>query len=657
MKKAVLTAVLLIFVFVLSVMFAACGADNNTGGETPDPGITDTPGGGADEPGDNPGQTTPEPAGTTVEDAIGTVIYDLTDGFVDLSMKGSVFTDYAEYRAAIRDDDPDTDRYIPSMELEVYRDDATGDIAVYICDSMSVSEGGECAGVQEWRCGKSPCHTVSLGNSGKEIIVPTGSIYGDGHFDTAYIEDYIGGGKTGEIFDEFGIDLDSDWTMEELRETIRSKPISEMVDFVKAFIEPVLNDLRDSDYILYTIDLYAGIFGNASFNDLDEIIASADENGDVLTGEKGLAFEFLEYLFTDCFEFTVAEDGDTVTLTLTVDREDKLGYYVAEISDLAECMRDDVDYTLQDAFKKLIGVDIKAAYDLFASAFKPNITMEDAANLILDHVGDYGITLENIFEFLRCFMIEGLSVEYYNEHKSDTLSEIVPDISFNYDTYDTYDELKEAVDQYMNDFCEPGYLHAVLDDLAYFVLVDEFELGGTIDFTIVNGKLTAIDCDMTAFLAAAEYRDYGDYSAMPHWTEMDFHALAEIEVNAEARAPYVYYGIADSLDRSALSDFAEGKDLIIKKPRGAFGLEIGDFILDEAVIMQYITSHGGQDYVEYSLADCTVSDGNIIIPGSYFAEPDNDDISYTTRLVLQIPVEIIIDGETYVYNNNVSCYV
>ena len=273
-------------------------------------------------------------------------------------------------------------------------------------------------------------------------------------------------GTINKILDDNGVDIHSDFTVPELVDDIKNMPLSDMYTLVKGVYVDTMNAIYyhgrqpDVDYgndIPEFFGKISELFGDLTYNDMLDIF---DEmSGDYgFTGERGLIFNFTDYLLDGFFGFSVETAGNTQT---------------------------------------------------------------DAMDLILGYIEKYGATENDVLQMYDFVCYEsGVSVPvgyddyigYYEANKNRTLRETLPEIF----GCDSYEELLTSLDEEFARLTEPYHSSLELVRLEDIPIFGSFDLDLTFKFVITDGKFTGMTTDCVGSSAFDIFdRVYsGDYSTL-----------------------------------------------------------------------------------------------------------------------------------------------
>lgn len=332
-------------------------------------------------------------------------------------------------------------------------------------------------------------------------------------------------GTINKILDDNGVDIHSDFTVPELIDKIKNMPLSDMYTLVKGVYVDTMNAIYyrgrqpDVDYgndIPEFLGKISELFGDLTYNDMLDIF---DEmSGDYgFTGERGLIFNFTDYLLDGFFGFSVETAGNTQTLIVTADAGDKLSGYIKRFADVFN----PVTYNFNDAIKALFGVDLQVAYSELKDSFAPEHTLADAMDLILGYIEKYGATENDVLQMYDFVCNEsGVSVPvgyddyigYYEANKNRTLRETLPEIF----GCDSYEELLTSLDEEFARLTESYHSSLELVRLEGIPIFGSFDLDLTFKFVITDGKFTGMTAECTGSSAFDRFdRVYSsDYSTL-----------------------------------------------------------------------------------------------------------------------------------------------
>ena len=645
MKRSMITVLVLVLVLAIGFTFTACNIDLGTGGDDNN-----------DHTQTEPGEEIPDgnvPGESTQGDADLAEAVRLVYASVTRDAEGMSFDTESSVDVDVTYDDGDTYReYIAGgFGAQALKNDKGNVLtSIYAYDEY----GDSAADIERPDASELDRHYMLDGN---ELYVYDYATDGAGTDDAEGVPLYMSGYYTGndrllsfifdgsfdELLSEYDIDIYSDWTFDELKQKIREMSVADAYEMARGIYIDVMNMLfypdADTPAYDYSTDMPALSETFLRFIDgvsLDDVLGVYDDIGDtygLFTGERGLAIDFIDYIFDGCFGIEKISSDGKEELVITVDAGDRLEYFATSITQVFERET----FTDNGMMKALFGIDLTAFYENLKGVFTPSITLEDAAALISDVTESVGVTAADVLGVMGEVIgyLTGRENDlpaYYEDNKNKTLGEAFVDV-FNIE----YDRMEEVMEELIGLFNETGRNESVLlqTDITQIPIVGSFDISCTLRADITDGVFNGMTGDGEIEFTYHMCEDYDSYAVTESGT-ITLSGTASLEAGTDGIDLPVnvlyYYTPCFDIGQDELTAVLNGEsDLIIDMPEAAFGdmdISLGEGSQMNIVYSMAVQGISGVSNVSDSIwlegDDIREEDGKIVISSELFGEITGD---------------------------------
>lgn len=645
MKRSIMAVLSLVIVLAIGFTFTACNIDLGTGGDD-----------NKDHTQTEPGEEIPDgnvPGESTQGDADLAEAVRLVYASVTRDAEGMSFDAESSVDVDVTYDDGDTYReYIAggfgaqalrndkgNVLTSIYAYDEYGDIAADI-ERPDASELD-----RHYMLDGNELYVYDYATDGAGTDDAEGApLYMPGYYTgNDQLTSFIFDGSFDELLAEYDIDIYSDWTFDELKQKIREMSVADAYEMARGIYIDVMNMLfypgTDTPAYDYSTDMPALSETFLRFIDdvsLDDVLGVYDDIGDtygLFTGERGLAIDFIDYIFDGCFGIEKISSDGKEELVITVDAGDRLEYFATSITQVFERET----FTDNGMMKALFGIDLTAFYENLKDVFTPSITLEDAAALISDVTESVGVTAEDVLGVMGEVVgyLTGREKDlpaYYEDNKNKTLGEAFVDV-FNID----YDRMEEVMEELIGLFNETGRNECVLlqTDITQIPIVGSFDISCTLRADITDGVFNGMTGDGEIEFTYHMCEDYDSYAVTESGT-ITLSGTASLEAGTEGidlpvNVLYYYTPFFD-IGQDELTAVLNGEsDLIIDMPVAAFGdmdISLGEGSQMNIVYSMAVQGISGVSNVSDSIwlegDDIREEDGKIVISSELFGEITGD---------------------------------